>query len=121
MTDARDSLINMQGRRLEELEKLFQSEQEQRIHWQYRAMKAEAEGIVLRNNLNIHAAAVKEFDQEVERLRYELEEGDRWLKRMDEYVENGHCPHCKGDDEGGHKEGCYVGEIVEQNDEMRWA
>jgi hypothetical protein len=45
------------------------------------------------------------------RLRWELEEGDYWMKRAREYQENGGCPWCFGSDEGGHKAGCYVGEL----------
>lgn len=48
---------------------------------------------------------------QVARLAEELEQGDYWMQRAKEYQENGGCPWCFGNDERGHKTGCYVGEL----------
>jgi hypothetical protein len=39
----------------------------------------------------------------------EIENGDYWMGRAKEFMENGHCPVCYGDDEGGHTDDCEWG------------
>jgi hypothetical protein len=52
-----------------------------------------------------------------EALQQELTEGDYWMKRSIEFQENGGCPVCFGDDEGGHEDGCEWGRCETAGDE----
>jgi len=56
--------------------------------------------------------------KEIEELKEEIANGDYWKKRATRYQENGSCPICFGDDEGGHNEGCYVLELEQRNAEL---
>lgn len=50
----------------------------------------------------------------ISELRQEIEEGDYWRKRLENFIANGGCPYCLGDDEGGHKDGCEMGDLEQR-------
>jgi len=58
----------------------------------------------------------------VKDLEIELAEGDYWMKRHQDIIENGSCPECYTCDETlfthGHKEGCYIGGLERKNEDL---
>jgi hypothetical protein len=58
-------------------------------------------------------------DTRIAELETELTEGDYWMRRAKSAEENGSCPSCHGGDEEGHNEGCYWGQIEEENERLK--
>ena len=56
----------------------------------------------------------QEYEEEIERLREEITDGDYWHKRATQALEVGTCPLCFSVDESGHEANCPWGDAEDR-------
>ncbi|MEN6360030.1 MAG: hypothetical protein ABFD59_08240 [Smithella sp.] len=62
---------------------------------------------------------VEAYKKQLAERESELKDGDSWMERAKAFTENGGCPWCFATDEEGHKAGCHILEVEQDNVRMR--